>query len=322
MLPSPTIPAKDRYKVKNWKAYTSSLVQRGSLTLWLEDSVLRAWREIDPSQKVVGECLYADCVIQCCLLLGQVYHQPLRQTTGFVSSLLAMLGYKDYAVPDYTTLCRRQSCLPVEVSKALARNRKLAIALDSTGLKVYGEGEWKVRKHGASKHRTWRKLHIGIAVDTQEIVFVALTTNGEDDAVVAGKLLQGKTAQLSSFIGDGAYDDFKLRELLAGGIKQIIPPSKDAVVHKGTQKKPVPEYLRQRNEAVEYRQEHDRKAWKIQAGYHRRSLNEVAMFRYKTTFSAQMRTRKIENQKTEVELKCKILNIYRHQGMPLAYLVA
>lgn len=324
MLPSATIPAKDRYKVKNWKAYNKSLVQRGRLTLWLEDSVLREWRDTDKTRKVVGENTYADCVIQCCLLLGQVYHQPLRQTTGFVASLLAMLGHKDYAVPDYTTLCRRQSCLPVEVSKALAGNSKGTIhfALDSTGLKVYGEGEWKVRKHGASKRRTWRKLHIGIDVNTQEIVCVALTTNSEDDAAVATKMLKGKTAQIRSFRGDGAYDDFKLREALGNQVQQIIPPPKDAVLHPGTKRKPVKEYLRQRNEAVEYIQGHNSKAWKIKEGYHRRSLNEVVMFRYKTTFTAQMKARKIEQQQTEVALKCKILNTYRRQGMPLAYKAA
>ena len=322
MLPSTTIPVKDKYKVKNWKAYHKSLVQRGSLTLWLEDSVLRAWREIDKKKKVVGECLYADCVIQCCLLLGQVYQQPLRQTTGFVSSLLTLLGYADYAVPDYSTLCRRQACLPVEVSKALAGNSKIAIAIDSTGLKVYGEGEWKVRKHGASKRRTWRKLHIGIDVQTQEIVCVELTSNGEDDAVVAARMLKGKTHQLSSFTGDGAYDDFKLRQTLGYEVKQIIPPPKDAVVHRGTNQKPLADYLQQRNEAVAFIQGHDSKAWKIQEGYHRRSLNEVAMFRYKTTFTAQMKARKMEQQKTEVALKCKILNTYRRQGMPLAYKAA
>lgn len=154
MLPSATIPAKDKYKVKNWKAYNKRLVPRGSLSIWLEDSVLRQWREIAQEKKVVGECLYPDSVRQCCLLLGQVYHQPLRQTTGFVASLLTLLGHAAYAVPDYSTLCRRQHCLPVEVSKALSSLRKVAIAIDSTGLKVYGEGEWKVRKHGASKRRT------------------------------------------------------------------------------------------------------------------------------------------------------------------------
>jgi len=321
MLPSTTIPCKDKYKVKNWKAYNQSLVERGRLTIWLEDSVLRAWRDIDTSQKVVGETLYDNCVIQCCLLLGQVYQQPLRQTTGFVGSLLTLLGHADYAIPDYTTLCRRQGCLPVEVSKALTGTKKIDLALDSTGLKVYGDGEWKVRKHGASKRRTWRKLHIGIDEQTQEIVCVELTTNGKDDAAVAGKMLQGKTEKLKSFRGDGAYDDFAFREILGRGVRQIIPPPKDAVLQHGPKKKPVPDYLQQRNQAVAFIQDYGRKTWKSQVGYHRRSLNEVAMFRYKTTFTAQMRARKIEQQKTEVTLKCKILNIYRQPGMPVAYKV-
>lgn len=318
MQASTTTPCKDRYKVKNWKAYNRSLVQRGSLTLWLEDSVWRAWRDTDPSRKVVGEQLYAACIIQCCLLLGKVYQQPLRQTTGFVASLLALLGYSGYAVPDYSTLCRRQGCLPVEVSKAIKGSKKLDLALDSTGLKVYGEGEWKVRKHGVSRRRTWRKLHIGIDVHTQQIVCVELTGNGEDDATVAAGMLQGKTEQLSSFRGDGAYDDFKLREALGKQVKHIIPPPKDAVVRKGTKKKPLPQYLEQRNEAVDYINRQGSKAWKRKEGYHKRSLNEVAMFRYKTTFSASLNARKMENQKTEVQLKCKILNLFQQQGMPVA----
>ena len=318
MFPSTTTPGKDTYKVKNWKAYNKSLVSRGSLTLWLEDSVLRAWRDIDISRKVVGEQLYADCVIQCCLLLGCVYHQPLRQTTGFVASLLAMLGRGDYAVPDYSTLCRRQSCLPVELSKALAGNSKIDIAIDSTGLKVYGEGEWKVRRYGASKRRTWRKLHIGIDVRTQQIVCAQLTGNAADDAQIATGMLKDKTARISSFRGDGAYDDFKLRKILGNRIRQIIPPPKDAVVHTDTKKKPLPDYLKQRNEAVEYINSKDSKAWKEKEGYHQKSLNEVAMFRYKTAFTGRMSARKMENQKTEAQLKCKVLNLFRQQGMPAA----
>lgn len=282
---------------------------------------MRAWRDIDESKIVVGECLYADCVIQCCLLLGVVYHQPLRQTTGFVASLLRLLGHGDFAIPDYSTLCRRQRSLPVEVSKALAGNKKLDIAIDSTGLKVYGEGEWKVRKHGASKRRSWRKLHIGIDVHTQEVVCAELTSNAEDDAATASRMLKDKTAKLKSVRGDGGYDKFDFRETLGDGVKQIIPPPSNAVVHKGTKKKPVPPYLKQRNEAVEFMQAHERKEWKIKEEYHRRSLNEVAIFRYKTSFTDKMSARNLETQKTEVALKCKILNCFRQQGMPVAYKV-
>lgn len=322
MQAQPTILVKDKYKIRNWKAYNQSLCHRGSVSLWIAEGVLRAWRDVDTDKKVVAEKLYPDSVIQCCLLLGKVYHQPLRQTTGFVASLLMLMGREGYAIPDYSTLCRRQSLLAVEVSKALESGRKIDIAIDSTGLKVYGEGEWKVRKHGVSKRRTWRKLHIGIDVATQEIISVALTTNAEDDAAVAGRILEGKTEQLNSFTGDGAYDDFAFREVLGSRVKHIIPPPKDAVVHKGTKRKPVKAYLRQRNEAVEFIEGHGRKQWKIKEGYHQRSLNEVAIWRYKTSFTHQLSARKIENQQTEVALKCKILNSFRHQGMPLSYKAA
>jgi hypothetical protein len=319
MLPSTTIPVKDKYKIRNWKAYNKSLQQRGSVSIWIEESLLREWKQIKGEKKVVAEKLYPDPIIECCLLLGKVYHQPLRQTQGFVNSLLVLMGHKDFQVPDYTTLCRRQGCLAVEVSKALQSGKKIDVAIDSTGLKVYGEGEWKVRKHGATKRRTWRKLHIGIDVNTQEIVCVELTTNGEDDAAVAGRMLKGKTDKLSSFTADGAYDDFSFRQILGSEVKQVIPPPKDAVVQKAPKRKPVKEYLRQRDQAVEFINSEGRKEWKIKEGYHRRSLNEVAMFRYKIAFTANMSARKIDNQQREVAIKCKILNLYRKQGMPLAY---
>lgn len=322
MLPSTTTPVKDKYKIRNWKAYNKALQQRGNVSIWIEQSLLREWKQINKDKKVVAEKLYPDAIIECCLLLGKVYHQPLRQTQGFVNSLLKLMGHKDCQVPDYTTLCRRQGCLSPEISKALQRDTKIDIAIDSTGLKVYGEGEWKVRKHGASKRRTWRKLHIGIDVTSQEIICVELTPNSEDDAQVAGRMLKDNIAKLSSFRGDGAYDDFSFRAILGSQVKQIIPPPIDAVVQKTTKKKPAKDYLRQRDQAVECIDKEGRKEWKIKEGYHQRSLNEVAIFRYKTAFTAKMSARKLDNQHQEVVLKCKILNLYRRQGVPQAYKVA
>ncbi len=233
-----------------------------------------------------------------------------------------LLGRENYAIPDYSTLCRRQDGLPVCLTKRWEKGKNIHIAIDSTGLKVYGEGEWKVRTHGVSKRRTWRKLHIGIDVNTQEIIEVRLTGNDEDDASVAQKMIEGKTQQIESFRGDGAYDDFSLREKLGTSIQQIIPPPKDAVIHYSTKKKPLPDYLIQRNQAVEAIQDVGRKEWKINNGYHKRSLNETAMFRYKTSFGGEMKTRKLQHQKTEVNIKCRILNTYRRQGSPIAYKVA
>jgi hypothetical protein len=96
----PTAPRKDKYKLTNWKAYNRSLRQRGQISLWVDDSLLRQWKQIKPEEKVVGEKTYPDSIILACLILGMQYRQPLRQTTGFVSSLLKMMGCAAYAVPD------------------------------------------------------------------------------------------------------------------------------------------------------------------------------------------------------------------------------
>jgi hypothetical protein len=236
-----------------------------------------------------------------------------------MQSLLFLMGKGDLSVPDYSTLCRRQGLLPTEVSKRLLLGENLSIGIDSTGLKVYGEGEWKVRKHGWSKHRTWRKLHVCIELDTQEILSVELTGNDEDDASAGSSMLKGKTDKIRSFHGDGAYDKFGFREVLGHQIEQIIPPPKNAVIQKVRGKKPLPDYLIQRNKAVEYINKHGSKSWKEQNGYHRRSLNEVVMFRYKTIFGGELDARTLKNQKTEVKLKCLTLNKFIGIGMPDAY---
>ncbi|KAA6304001.1 hypothetical protein EZS27_044356, partial [termite gut metagenome] len=125
----------------------------------------------------VGEQTYSDSIIQCCLLLKFNYGLKLRQSTGFMQSLFLLMGKNHFAVPDYRTLCRRPKSLPVAIRNRLESGEQLAIGIDSSGLKVYGEGEWKVRKHGRSKHRTWRKLPVCIDLDTQEILSVELTGN-------------------------------------------------------------------------------------------------------------------------------------------------
>ena len=139
-------------------------------------------------------------------------------------------------------------------------------------------------------------------------------------------MLAGKTGNIRSFHGDGAYDKFGLRKALGSDIEQIIPPPKNAVIQKGKGKgkgkKPLPDYLIQRNRAVEYINKHGSKSWKEENGYHRRSLNEVVMFRYKTIFGGELDARTLKNQKTEVKLKCLTLNKFIGIGMPDAYKVS
>lgn len=308
-------PAKYSYKISNWKEYNESLKKRGKISLWMNARLLKIWSEIDVSKKIFGEKNYPDVVIEFCLVMSHLYHLPLRQTTGFVEDLLENMGCIGFDVPDFSTLSRRAASLPVKISKKLEKGKKIDVIVDSTGLKLHGEGEWKVKKHGAGKHRMWLQLHMAIDASTGEIVANLLTSNSIGDAPAAKIMLADHKENMASCRGDGAYDKFGLREFL-GDITQIIPPPKGAVLHEGTAKKPAPDYLSQRNAAVSRINETDRKTWKVEAGYHKRSLVETTMFRYKVTFGGHIRAKNTENQQTEVNIKCKILNKFASYGMP------
>ncbi|MDR1197638.1 MAG: IS5 family transposase [Prevotellaceae bacterium] len=206
--------------------------------------------------------------IACCLLMKLNYGLRYRQSMGFLTSLLQLMGKEDLPVPDCTTLCRRQGILPVEISNRLNKGENLVVGVDSTGLKVYGEGEWKVRKHGWSKHRTWRKLHVCADLVTREILPVELTGNEQDDASVGSRMLKGESHRLKSFRGDGAYDKFGFREVLGNAVRQVIPPPKNGAVTLPEKKKPLPEYLIQRNETIEYIRKEGLEAWKEKEKYH------------------------------------------------------
>ena len=159
---------KATYRVRNWAAYNNSLVQRGSLTLWISEDVLENWHpEAKGPRPRGGQVLYSDQAIECMLTLRAVYKLPYRQTEGLGQSLMNMLEV-DVTVPDYTTMCKRSADLTVALPTSSKQEAK-HIVVDSTGLKIYGEGEWKVRQHGHSKRRTWRKLHLSVDEATHEI---------------------------------------------------------------------------------------------------------------------------------------------------------
>lgn len=138
------------YRIRNRKAYTDALVRRGSLTLWVHQYTLHAWRHRGPARRG-AQFEYSDLAIECLLTLRSVYRLTLRATEGFARSLFGLMEV-GLPVPDYTTLCRRSATARVTLPKRA--EGPLHLALDSTGLKVYGEGEWKVRQHGYSKRRT------------------------------------------------------------------------------------------------------------------------------------------------------------------------
>ena len=142
-------PSPARYRTTNWSSYTAALRKRGSLLIWLDkDMTWLAPPDGSPGRPAV----FSDAAIQFCLTIKVLFKLPLRQTTGMVSSLLKMASL-DWAVPDYTTLCRRQRTLAVQIPYRRA-DGPLNLLVDSTGIKFLGDGEWQVRKHSGPQERT------------------------------------------------------------------------------------------------------------------------------------------------------------------------
>ncbi len=200
-----------------------------------------------------------------------LFGMALRQTTGFVESLLRLIGL-DWSVPDFSTLCRRQKTLKVDIAFRGSPG-PLHLLIDSTGIKVEGEGEWNARKHGGSKRRVWRKIHIGIDEQTLEIRAAEFTTSDMGDAPMLPELLDQipPDQEIGSVTADGAYDTRKCHEAIAGrGAAAIIPPRKNAKPWKPDTAGAVA-----RNEALRVSRRLGRTIWRRWSGYHRRSRAEI-----------------------------------------------
>jgi hypothetical protein len=304
--------AKTSYKITNWRKYNESLVQRGSITFWFSDEVIDQWEHSNEVPKVGHPFVYSDTAIESLLVLRELFRLPYRQTEGLGRSLVQLMQV-DVAIPDFTSLAKRAAKLEIALDVA-DRKGSIDVVVDSTGLKVFGEGEWKTRKHGVSKRRTWRKLHLAVNPETQEIEAEVLTENSGHDADQVEDLLDQIESPIDSFAGDGAYDQWKVYEMLAAEeIEPIIPPRRNAKIKQhGNSSEP----LLERDEALRAIRAVGRKQWKQEVGYHRRSLAETAMYRMKSCFGATLKNREFENQRTEARVRCTILNHFTHLGLP------
>lgn len=307
-----------RYRIKNWPEYNKSLIQRGSINFWFSEDSIRKWKNTNHTGEKGRPAEYSDDAILCVLLIRIVYHLPLRATEGLLLSLVELLNLP-LKIPSYTQICRRAKILGKTLKK-LSSRRPHDIVFDSTGLKVYGEGEWKVKQHGASKRRTWRKLHLGVDPDSKEIIVAEVTSNGvgSGDSQIGKKLLKKAPKSAKRIFGDGAYDGTEFRqEIEKNGAEPIIPPPRDAIVHSES----VDKAMQKRNDAVKEihglgGDDEARRIWKILKGYHRRSLAETTMYRIKQLTGGNMRSRERERQCVEGYLKCLVINKITNLGMP------
>ena len=300
------------YKITNWSKYNEALVQRGSVTFWFSEEAIRLWRHTNTESRRGHPFVYSNTAIESLLALRELFRLPYRQTEGLGRSLAELMEV-EIPIPDYTSLAKRAAKL--KVSLDIRRRRgPVDVVVDSTGLKVFGEGEWKMRKHGKSKRRTWRKLHLAINPDTQEIEAETLTENSCDDASQVDPLANQVRGRIKRFYGDGAYDQWNVYHTLdRRGATAIIPPRRNAKISQHGNSKGPP---LSRDAAIREIRRHGRRRWKQRVGYHRRSLSETAMYRMKCCFGDRLKNRLLPNQQTESRLRSKILNRFTSLGLP------
>jgi len=313
---------KQTYRIRNWAEYNKSLIQRGDITVWFSDDAREKWMAKATGARGRPQ-IYSDEAILCALMVKVVYHKPLRALVGFLRSLLLLLGVC-LPIPSYTQICRRATRLGQKV-KRLSKGRRITdIVIDSSGLKVFGEGEWKVRQHGKSKRRTWRKIHLAVCAHSQEVVLSLLTENNESDGEAFATMGDQLPATVERGYGDGAYDKAKCHQKFhERGITPIVPPQRGAVLHDATEEP----WMAERNDAIRAiaglgNDDEARAIWKKLMGYHTRSLAETAMYRYKTIFGRNLMARKLGQQKGEAYAKALAMNRMTEMGMPVGEWVA
>jgi hypothetical protein len=299
----------DTKKKRDWSQYTAAAKKSGEVTFYISREAIVQWENDTLTGERGASNTYSDIAIETCLALRAVYDLSLRKTNGFVYSILQMMQLK-LLCPDYTTLCRRSQALKITFERPVTKE-PIVVAIDSTGIKVYGEGEWKVRQHGAGKRRTWLKLHLAVNVHNHHIEAFEVTQNNVADCAIAPQMLHNIKAPVDAFSGDGAYDATVVYQVAEDiGARPIVPPRRDATLQK---LKSSISAKNPRDAAITYIQQHGnndsaRKLWKIDSSYHARSIAETAVYRFKSHFRPSVRARIFANQNTEIAIKVKTLN--------------
>ena len=309
---------KEQYRIRNWSEYNAGLKRRGSITFWLSTDVIDKWLVKQKTGKRGASTTYNDVAIATMSTIKSIFGLAGRQAQGFVESVFELMQI-NLPVPDHSTVSRRLGSLQIKLpvkKKESARH----LVVDSTGVKVYGEGEWKTRQHGISKRRTWRKLHLGIDETTGEIISAVATTNDYHDSQVLGDILDGVKGEISQVSTDGAYDTKNCYEQIERKeARAVIPPRKNAKIQQHGNCKAPPLV---RDENLRAIRQMGRQKWKRESGYHRRSIAETTMFRLKSIFGGNLSSRQFDNQAVELFLQCAALNRMIQICKPQSYIVA
>ena len=307
---------KTAYRVKNWPDYDKSLRERGDITLWISQDAIDAWMA-PKNGKRGAQPIDADIAIETVLTLRLLFRLPLRQAEGFLGSVLKLM---DLALPcpDHTTLSRRNATFESRRCVRRETQEPVDVIVDSTGLKVCGQGEWHTQKHGEKKQKRWKKLHIG-ADGQGQIIALTVTESHEQDPSQVPALLSQVERDIALFIGDGIYDQapvYAAVETHSPGAQVIIPPRKDAVLSPSAMTTPS-----QRDQHLLVIEHEGRFAWKRTSGYYAQSQAENAFSRFKRTFGGGLRAKRDASQGREAALAGQLLNRMLELGRPQSYTI-
>ena len=308
---------KQKYKLTNWAEYNEALCRRGDITVWLSEEAIGQWYEKDRVYDGTGTPpLYTDFAIITCHEIRQVYHLPLRQAQGFINSLFFLMNVP-LACPHYTVLSRRLNELNIKVPRYRETDKPdesvHAIAIDSTGLKRFGRGEWHQEKYELSSKASWRKFHAAV---NQNHYFEActLTDRFTHDDTQVEPLLEQISEPIDHFTGDGAYDETPVYDAVTAhspNADVVIPPRSNAVEND------TASLLRNRN--IREIEKQGRMGWQKNREYGRRNFGELGFYRYEKILGNSLHAREFGRQEQEVKIGCGVLNKMTSLGMPESY---
>ena len=283
--------------------------------VWLDEAALLNWNAPHRMTRG-GQPLYTDMAIELVLTLRLVFHLALRQAEGFARSVLCLLGL-DLSVPDHSTLSRRGRAFAGRQPRAARHDGPVHVILDSTGLQMFGQGEWNAEKHGRTPQR-WRKLHLAVDAQTGEIVAHILTDTDVSDITAAPSLLATVEGPVASVIADGAYDGVSVYQ--AASLHQHDPPPDIIIPPRASCTVSMNEVsvTTARDRHVQTIAENGRMAWQKATGYGRRSRVETATGRYKHSIGPKLRARSSEDQQGEAALAVQVLNRMIRTARPVS----
>ena len=283
---------------RNWKQYNKNLVKRGSITFFIDEELLKPLKA--QKNKRGRPLMFSSALIRMLLLLKIQFNLAYRSLEGFAKSLLPRLA-PGVILPTYSLIAKRAASIDLP---KLSSRKPQVVLLDATGVKIVGEGEWKVKIHGKKKRRKWKKIHIAVDQSSGEIMALEVTDSCIADCTQAESLIEKCPKTVKEVKADGAYDSAKVRKAIrARGAVPIIPPPINARRGLSPERDHAISIIKGLGGDILARS-----IWGKLVGYSGRALVESCFSRMKRLYKGGLYSRKKSTQTVEVYLKAKVMN--------------